>query len=489
MRILFNGFQSPHLVPVLTELRARFGLDYIATVDERPSRALEGIEHDHHNVWSVFRGDYARPEHEWLPLDRALVDRMAYCETVVLRMMDRLDALSTTPYETYATRKALYLKHLQYWHDFLVRKKITHFIATNIPHEVYDYVIYSLCKHLGIETLMFRQSMLPDATFLFRDYTVGPADLASAFEALPKDEPVSLEPYLEQYWAERTAPKTKAAEPFYMKAARMHLTSTRSPFYVFRRFATFRKEFATKYGEAPLTHIVSDGLRRFRVRREMFEADEHLWAHYRSLTQAPDLQAKFIYVPLHMQPECSTSPLGGAFVEQDLMVRLLAGVVPPGVQIYVKEHPVQTSKGRETAFYDRLKALPNVRFMPLDTSSAMLIEHSLAVATVTGTAGWEALFAEKPVLLFGYFFYQYASGVFTIDTVEDAKSAVNKILEGFRPTVRDLRRFHRAVQDTAVRAYADEFYKPVSSVTPEQNAKNLAEALVAQLAPSSERAR
>jgi hypothetical protein len=107
---------------------------------------------------------------------------------------------------------------------------------------------------------------------------------------------------------------------------------------------------------------------------------------------------------------------------------------------------------------------------------------------VTGTAGWEALFAEKPVLLFGYFFYQYASGVFTIDTVEDAKSAVNKIVEGFRPTVRDLRRFHRAVQDTAVRAYADEFYKPVSSVTPEQNAKNLAAALITQLAPARESA-
>ena len=40
-----------------------------------------------------------------------------------------------------------------------------------------------------------------------------------------------------------------------------------------------------------------------------------------------------------------------------------------------------------------------------------LIKGSVAVATITGTAGWEALFHGKPVIAFGLAWYRWAQGV------------------------------------------------------------------------------
>ena len=48
-----------------------------------------------------------------------------------------------------------------------------------------------------------------------------------------------------------------------------------------------------------------------------------------------------------------------------------------------------------------------VRFMPRGFNSFRLQEHAEAIATVAGTAGFEALFREKPVIMFGHWFYQY----------------------------------------------------------------------------------
>ena len=59
---------------------------------------------------------------------------------------------------------------------------------------------------------------------------------------------------------------------------------------------------------------------------------------YDRLCSDPDLSQPYIYVALHYQPEQTTSPSGGVYVHQDLMVGLLASHLPSGWKIYVKEH-------------------------------------------------------------------------------------------------------------------------------------------------------
>ena len=66
-----------------------------------------------------------------------------------------------------------------------------------------------------------------------------------------------------------------------------------------------------------------------------------------------------------------------------------------------------------------------MRYLPIGVPTLELIAKSRAVATITGTAGWEALQMGKPVICFGYAWYRSFPGVFRwdglgIQTISDA---------------------------------------------------------------------
>jgi hypothetical protein len=154
------------------------------------------------------------------------------------------------------------------------------------------------------------------------------------------------------------------------------------------------------------------------------------------LVQPPDLEQPFIYVPLHYQPENTTSPNGGVFENQILMVRVLSGCLPEGWKIYVKEYPFQFNKrtkgemARTRQFYLDLRGIPGVRLIPKDFNSMELTDSCRAVATVTGTAGWEAVCRGTPVLLFGTSWYLGCEGVYRVRTAEDCRETMKAITKG-----------------------------------------------------------
>ena len=101
-------------------------------------------------------------------------------------------------------------------------------------------------------------------------------------------------------------------------------------------------------------------------------AGEHRRLHHAAIarrsTELADsfqiLVQPFVYVPLHLQPERSTNPLGGVFDEQYLMVGMISSELPSGWRIYVKEHPSQfapqfvSERGRWTNLYETLLEIP-----------------------------------------------------------------------------------------------------------------------------------
>ena len=110
------------------------------------------------------------------------------------------------------------------------------------------------------------------------------------------------------------------------------------------------------------------------------------------------LEKKFVILFLHHQPETSTNTDGIKYEDQILFVSTLRSVLPADVILLVKDVRATNAFISYEKHPDMLLNLNNVYQVPSTYNSYALIEASEAVATVTGTAGFEAIAAGKVVI-------------------------------------------------------------------------------------------
>lgn len=114
-----------------------------------------------------------------------------------------------------------------------------------------------------------------------------------------------------------------------------------------------------------------------------------------------DPKQKYIYYPLHINPEYSTQIMAPMWLNQLYVIELLSKSIPCDWVIYVKEHPTTLfCRVRPWGFYEKIKQLPNVRLAPIDADMHKIISKAEMVAVITGTSGWEAIMRGKPLITF-----------------------------------------------------------------------------------------
>ncbi len=141
---------------------------------------------------------------------------------------------------------------------------------------------------------------------------------------------------------------------------------------------------------------------------------------------------KYVFFPLHFQPEMTTLVLGPYAVNQIAVVENLAKTLPIDHRLYVKEHKASLGR-REMGYYRRLRAIPNVRLISPYADSHDLILQSSAVCVISSTVGWEALLYEKPVISMGDVFYNAYDGVDYVDSFARLPMAFRRAIYEFKP--------------------------------------------------------
>ena len=130
----------------------------------------------------------------------------------------------------------------------------------------------------------------------------------------------------------------------------------------------------------------------------------------------PDLGQKYVYFPLHYQPEASTLVCAPKYEKQLFFIDSWAKSLPADTLLYVKEHYAVLGH-RDPEFYSALRQYPNVRVIDPFEDSGRLVRGAVAVTTLTGTAGWEAMLLRKPVFLGGRILFDNAPGVVRVPDV------------------------------------------------------------------------
>ncbi|MEO0912581.1 MAG: hypothetical protein AAFY59_06265 [Pseudomonadota bacterium] len=284
------------------------------------------------------------------------------------------------------------------------RHRVEAVLFFNVPHLSYDTVIYQLARARGLEVLILTQMLLPGKLASMRSIDdLGHAPLDNAAPPLPIE-------------------KSEKLDLFYMPEMRQEPGTRRLTARNLANLAVYlaKKEPSALVRPSRLAAIV----RRMRAAKERFPKWRDPFARYFHTHQFAYLEhlaefeggdvnfdQPFVYFPLQLQPEMTTSALGGRFRDQVFAIEQLSGLLPDGVKIYVKENPKQGAFMRGPLVFHRLSRIPSVEILPSHADTHLLADRAHFVAVITGTAGWEAIRKGKPALVFGNAWYADLPGV------------------------------------------------------------------------------
>lgn len=192
------------------------------------------------------------------------------------------------------------------------------------------------------------------------------------------------------------------------------------------------------------------------MQTEIFIRKQFAKSQLQSSRFATNLLAEdnYVYFPLHVQPELSTSPAGLHFAEQLEAIRFISENLPGNWRLVVKEHPDVTKlrMSRSGNFYKSIREFPNVDLLASYVSHDDLVYGARAIATISGTPGLDAVLNGKPAWLLGYAWFQEAPGIFKIGDSGSINDAVQACTQWTKPDTFPMKRFIHDVQRATVNA-------------------------------------
>ena len=280
-------------------------------------------------------------------------------------------------------------------YNTIIDHKLTYLLFADIPHEGCIYAYYAVATAMNIPTIICRQSISCDYFYITEDIS---STLRPEIIGNNKDFKINF--------------SNEPTEPKYMHNKKVFCTLP-----IKELLSVITK------GLFVLPLIRGNAKHRLKLAYSKYSYQQH---YQKNISQGVDLRdKKYVYFPLHYQPEMTTNVLGGKYVNQATAIYELRKLLPSEYTIVIKENPIQDWYMREKGFFKIVDSLPNIVYVPLKTSSYTLAKNAVAVATITGTAGFEALYYKKPVICFGMSWYKFLPGVFDFDSIKDIQEVLS----------------------------------------------------------------
>lgn len=347
--------------------------------------------------------------------------------------------------------KREYYRQLTFYSKIIDSCEIDIAIFSHMPHHFYTYVFYLFCKLTKVPTVVgLRSKLFQNSEIFVSSFEEGAKVIEEKKDEILErsgNEPIVIKPENEAIIKLLKADYDKAM-PEYTKA-RFALSSNGKQLVsrenIFQQL--LKPLFTPTFLRSPAAMF---------TQYHMIMSRYILMRYYEKHASGLSKSKPYIVVLLHRQPEASSSPSGGEFITQHLIVEMLSKAIPDDWVIYVKEHPSQlywqhfNSIFRSKNYYDELLRIEKVRFLTVKEQIFSSIEDAKFVATITGTTGWEAVVRGIPVLIFGSAWYRYCEGVYHISNMIECRAAVEKIIDGKKINSKGVQAFVKAWECTGV---------------------------------------
>lgn len=481
MRVIYNTCIADPWAKVAQKLQKEYGFEPVYWIgyeyfeDDNSKEIIpklfpNAIYQPYYDAWKgIFPAEITQKYSEaYINID--FLRNFGVYELQAIKMMDRLD------YDRYSfnfmERERHFLNLVKYWTACIEVCKPDIVISALLPHRVYDYVLYLLCKFYNIKYVCFQYTLCPERVFAVSDiFSIGNLldkdfELYRQRNLTEQDLPQEIYDVLKKVRSDYSiaAPSYMAVHPVLdKKASKLSFLGKRfinhnnllGPDSFLKKGLT-KTYYKNKKYSLENTHF--NLLELVLNRKKTFKYNKALKKYYSSLTSKPDYSVPYIMFFPHYQPEATSSPGGDIFVNQRLCVETLLKHTPKDYYIYIKEHPnqfmshMQGHTSRIKEFYDDLAILPRVKLIPFEIDSYTLIRNAKAIATITGTVGWEAMVQKKPVIAFGIIWYEKYSGVLRI-TDEASATRITHFIETYQYSESDLLAYLMAFSKNTVKAY------------------------------------
>ncbi|MDO8626790.1 MAG: hypothetical protein Q7K39_05085 [Candidatus Magasanikbacteria bacterium] len=380
-----------------------------------------------------------------------------------------------------ATQKSeIYHDYFRFWYGLIFQKKPDVIVFSDTPHRVVDFMIYSVAKKLGLPVILFGATVIGDRSYIAYDYDQG---FTTGFKPGQNARLENLSVDIALYYKNQTSGAVDNT-PIYMKQQDAYFS--------------WARKLKRKLMHAPRLLVKMDLVgplqRNLRDLATYIGFGDDMIKKYCQLQKPVDYNSKYVYVPLHYQPERTTMPQGGVFMDQILMVRTVAAALPAGWNIYVKEHRSQwylsgrrPSQFRASDYYERLAQIRNVTLISANESSFKLIKSAQAVVTVTGTAGWESVLRNVPSLIFGAPWYQGCPGTFRVSSVEDCHQFFADLQSGYKISQQEIIDFLYFIDCHTFHGYLQTYQHSQTKLTEIENRNNILTILLNEIEKLSPR--
>jgi len=137
-----------------------------------------------------------------------------------------------------------------------------------------------------------------------------------------------------------------------------------------------------------------------------------------------------IFLP-NKQKNHRTSFIGSYYSNFISIIRNIAISLPPTHWLVVKVHPHDAVRGGDKSIKDVCNSLPNVIYIDAEIDTFDVINYADIIFSIASVTGFEALFLNKHVVVFGeepYFFGKYKSPVTKLLNFEELPLIIDKCL-------------------------------------------------------------
>ncbi|MFT7036952.1 MAG: hypothetical protein ACJA2S_005493 [Cyclobacteriaceae bacterium] len=293
--------------------------------------------------------------------------------------------------------------------SFLMQNEIDRVVIFETPHAPFEYVFCRVAEFLEIEVNIIKQSAVPWRSLITK--------------GIQGNDPIKLP------FEERRGNEKKLLKDYLLTKTTSYESAI--PTYEKERYVKFNGKIWSWKVELNKVLINRDK----NIAISFLESRSKYKSYKRYVEQESpyDFNKRNVVFFLHYQPERTTLPEGGIYNQQFLAIQQLRQIVPNDITIYVKEHP-STYRNffkyntRTKKFYETISALANVKLVSMETNTFELIDHSLFVATITGTVAIEAVCRGRVAVYFGNSMYQNLPGTIHFNELLGSALLVEEVI-------------------------------------------------------------